>query len=433
MFIGMLVIVPLALQRPFAAFLMWTWTLVLAPNYYLYGFMQPIRYNLIFAAISIFHLFSGKIEKLPLANGKTQLILWLLLIQASLSASLAYDTNLNNLDLYLNFLKMGVFCLLLPYFVRTRAHLHSLMIVIVLGIGFHGVVEGLKVLGTAGGHHVEGISTSMLSDNNHLAVGLVMVLPLIFYLYQYSEKKIVRFGFLTALWLTVVAIIGTGSRGGFIGLAIIGFWFVITSNRKFLSIIISFVVVGTIFFVAPDSWFDRINTISTAGDDASFMGRVVAWKISLAIALDNPFFGGGFHAVQTQFVWNIFKEANESFSFVTTPPASLIARAAHSVYFEILGDMGFIGLGLFILIIVNSQVQVRGIKKIFRNDRVKNTWAFDMASMLGLSVLAYAVTGAGVSLAYFEVFYMLAIMIDILSRLAKNGFDTEEKVSETGN
>lgn len=431
MFIGMLIIVPLALQRPFAAFLMWTWTLVMAPNYYLYGFMQPIRYNLVFAAICIFHLFSGRLGKLPFASGKTQLLLWLLLIHASFCAALAYDSNINNIDLYSNFLKMAVFCLLLPYFARTRAHLHSLIIIIVMGIGFHGVVEGLKVLVTAGGHHVDGIGTSMLSDNNHLAVGLVMVLPLLFYLYQYSERKMVRFGFLAALWLTVVSVIGTNSRGGFIGLAIVGFWFVVTSNRKFLSIFISLVVVLTVFFVAPDSWFERINTISEAGDDASFMGRVVAWKISLAIALENPFFGGGFHAVQTPFVWNIFKAANENFTFLNTPPASLIARAAHSIYFEILGDMGFVGLGLFLMVIINSQLQVRNIKIIIKKGGIKKSWAVDMASMLGLSVVAYAVAGAGVSLAYFEVFYMLAIMIDVLNRVAKVEFNSEGNLLES--
>ncbi|MBK7416226.1 MAG: hypothetical protein IPJ38_15105 [Dechloromonas sp.] len=50
-----------------------------------------------------------------------------------------------------------------------------------------------------------------------------------------------------------------------------------------------------------------MDTIQTADQDASFLGRVEAWQISSAIALANPVLGGGFHALETPVVWGMFR------------------------------------------------------------------------------------------------------------------------------
>lgn len=71
-------------------------------------------------------------------------------------------------------------------------------------------------------------------------------------------------------------------------------------------------VIGFLAF-APENITNRMTTIQEMDDDASFMGRVYAWRVSSAIALANPVFGGGFHAVQIQPIWDSFKEAHGLF------------------------------------------------------------------------------------------------------------------------
>ena len=113
---------------------------------------------------------------------------------------------------------------------------------------------------------------------------------------------------------------------------------------------------------APDDITSRLTTIKEAGEDSSFMGRVIAWKISSAIALENPVFGGGFHAVQVQAIWDKFKMSPGLLGFLNLPVPEFSAKAAHSIYFEVMGDLGLVGLALFLFILLRALWNRRIIK-----------------------------------------------------------------------
>lgn len=416
MLAAMSAFVPMAIADGFVAYLLWAWTSVFAPNYYLYGFMAEVRYNLLFASIALFALVLGR-KHAPMEWSTTQRLFLALLIHATLCALFGYTPNRLNLEVYEGLVKALVFCMVMSMFVHDRLRLHVLLVAIAFGMGFHGLLEGAKFVVSGGGHKVQGIATSMISDNNHFAVGLLMVLPILFYLYQYSERRIVRLGFLGAFVLTAFAIVGTFSRGGFIGLAMVGIWLVFSSRRKFLSVAAVGMVAMALLTFAPEAWFDRIDSINNASEDSSFMGRVIAWKISAAIALDNPIFGGGFHAVQAFQVWNAFKESIDFLSFIPTPAPEMVGRAAHSIYFEVLGDMGFVGLLLFLAVWANAWRTAQAVKRATENDP-ERVWARDLSDMMRVSLLVYAVSGAAVSMAYFELFYMIVAMTAVLKRCA---------------
>jgi probable O-glycosylation ligase (exosortase A-associated) len=250
---------------------------------------------------------------------------------------------------------------------------------------------------------------------------MVLVIPILHYLSQYSAKRLVRWGFLAGLLLTVVAVLGTYSRGGMIALCVVGLWFFATSRRKARAFFLVALAVIVVLCVAPDSWFDRFNTIADAGQDSSFMGRVVAWKVSSAIALDNPLFGGGFHALQEQSVWEIFKYSPGLLGFVDTPEPDLRAKAAHSIYFEVLGDLGFLGLFIFLTVFANALLIRYRIKSLVKRAGEDFAWALDAANALMLSILAYLAGGAGVSLGYFEVPFMLAMVMELLKQQVERG------------
>jgi probable O-glycosylation ligase (exosortase A-associated) len=417
---GMLVFVPLAISDALAAYILWGWTAVLSPVYYVWGFMQGVRFNLIFAGISLLLLFLKRRNTRPFKANSTFLLILALLAHSMLCALFSYPFNPFNAVLSEQFFKSMLFCLVMFWFVVDRHDMHALLVMFGLGLGFHGVVEGLKVIASGGSHHVSGIPTSMMSDNNHFAVGMVVVIPILYYLYQYSSKRLVRYGFLAGFFLTIVSVLGTNSRGGFIALGFVGVWFFLTSRHKLKTLLLIGLAVTTIFLAAPESWFRRMDSIGQAGEDSSFMGRVVAWKVSSAIALRNPMFGGGFHALQVQHVWEQFKYSEGLLGFVTTPEPDLLAKAAHSIYFEIMGDLGFFGFFLFLGVFLNSLLARYHIKLLVRNAREEYAWALDMADALMLAILAYLVGGAAVSLAYFEVPYMLVMLMEMLRQYVRN-------------
>ena len=410
----MLLAVPLAIARPFNAYLLWAWTAVVVPTSYFYGFMADARLNFLFALLTLLLIFLGRVPwKLYQANRVTWLYL-LFLVHATLVFFVAYPLNPHN-EQYYGFLFKGLlFCLLMPFFIRERLHMHAFIIVIVLGFGLHGVLNGLKTVASAGGHNVIGPDGTMISDRNHLSTALALALPLIYYLFQQSRHRLIRWGFLGGFVLVALAIAGSGSRGGFIALTVVLGWLVMTSRKRWSALVLVAILALLFFNLAPAEWFNRLSTIEDAGEDASFMGRVIAWKVSSALALSNPIFGGGFHAVQIQGIWDQFKAAPGLLGFLNLPIPEFSAKAAHSIYFEVMGDMGFVGLFIFMTILLHALRSRFVIKRQLHSMGPQWLWARDMADMLMLGIVAYMAGGAAVSLAYFEVIYMVVMLMEML-------------------
>ena len=137
----------------------------------------------------------------------------------------------------------------------------------------------------------------------------------------------------------------------------------------------------------------------------------------LGDCIGKPIFGGGFHALQVQSTWDRFKYSDGLLGFVTTPEPAIIAKAAHSIYFEMLGDMGFVGLALFVGIFFLAVRTRFRIKQMVEKDGIRLQWALDMANTLMLALIAYLVGGAAVSLAYFELPFMLIMLMELLRQI----------------
>lgn len=410
----MLLAIPLAMARPLNAYLLWGWTGVVVPTAYFYGFMADARVNFLFAILTIMLIVLGRV---PISTYQVNRVSWLYLVffaHATLSFAFAYPNNPYNAQYYEYLVKGLVFCLVMPLFIRERVHLHSVIIVIVLGLGLHGVLNGLKAIASGGQHNVGGPAGTMIADNNHLSTALVLCLPLLFYLYQYSRNFLIRWGFLGAFVLVALAVGGSGSRGGFIALSVVAFWLVLTSRRRWTGLIIFLLLAGLFLALAPADWFSRLETIKEASTDQSFNSRLFTWNVSSAIALTNPIFGGGFHAIQTQGVWDQFKGATGLLAFLDMPVPAYRPKASHSIYFEIMGDLGFVGFAIFMTILFHAIYSRFVIKRQVKSLGPGWLWARDMADMLMLAVIAYMAGGAAVSLGYFEAIYMVVMLMEML-------------------
>lgn len=416
MFAVMLGMVPMAIMNGFIAFLLWVYTNLLSPHIYLYGFMISFRYAFVFAALALGSLALGRLkDRGKFLVDKSTVLLMLFIAHTVTSSLLAWDSN-PAIEFRLEyFIKGMVLAVVAPFFLNTRWRIHLTMMVLVAGLGFHGVVDGLKMVNSGGSHIIYGIPRSTLSDNNLYALGMVMLLPLTLYMAKYSTHQWVRWGFLGTFGLCVMTILGSNSRGGFLALAILGLWYWVTSPRKLLStLFVVIVAVGVVQF-APDRWFDRIETIKDADQDNSFLGRVAAWKVSVNIANDNPFFGAGFDATQVNSIWERYKYDDNFIDIVI--PTEMGFKAAHSNYFQVMGDLGYVGLIIFLALLGSAFLTRWEVKALSKKSKRDVTWAVDLATAINLSLVAFMAGGAGVSLAYFELAHLEIVMLSVIRRL----------------
>jgi len=405
----------LALRSTFTAYLLWGWAGLVSLDAYLYGFMMTVPFVQIFAIITLSSMILRKNEGIQsFKSNRTTKWFIAFTIHGMLCALFAYPKLFWNWELFGNISKTVLFCILMPLLATSRIRLHALVVIAAMGIGFHGITEGLKFLASGGAHHAAGIAK--FGDNNHFAMVLVMVLPILLYLAQYSAVKLVRLGFISALFITIFAVISTNSRGGLLGLLALSAWLILKSKRKAAGISVIFVCVILITQLAPDSWSDRMVSIQSATDDSSFMGRVTAWKVSSAIAVANPIFGGGFRAVQSPEVWAKFKDSQGLLGFVDTPETRS-GVAAHSIWFEVLGDMGFVGLFLFVAMLVNAFLTLGEITSLVKRDNAAYRWAGDLSIMLGAALLVYVVSGSALSAAYFEWPYFVMMLLEVIKQI----------------
>lgn len=412
-----LVWVPMAFMNGFIAFLLWLYTTLLSPALYLYGFMQGFRYVFLFAGLSLLLLAMGKVkEKGRFVWDSTAVLLLVFFCHAMLSAVFSLQPNPIVVFRVENLVKGYPLALVLPLFLTTRWRIHATLLTLVIGLGLHGVVDGLKVVASGGGHVVYGIGSGSLNDNNLYALAMVMLLPLYLYLIKYSANHWVRLALIGGFLLTIMTVLGSNSRGGFLALSVVGFWYWLTSRRKFASAVLVLVLAFGIVQVAPDRWFDRIATIKTATEDGSFMNRVAAWRVNLSVATAHPLLGGGFEAALNGWVWDEHKYKP---SPINIDMSQYTPKSAHSIYFQVVGDLGFLGLFWYLLLMFNAFWVRYRTKALVKHLPQQWQWASDLSTAAVLSLVAFLVGGAGVSLAYFEIVFFLIMLVAVVHRMLK--------------
>lgn len=417
-FFAMVFFLHLAFINVFVGYLIWGWSGLIGLNYYIYGFMSSISYTQLYAAITLLGLFFYKNKKNSFKFNRTTKLFLIFALHGLFCALFAYPGLNDNWTIYTTLLKTILFCILMPYFVSNRFGIHSIVLMIVLGISFHGVLDGLKFISSAGAHKAQSINK--FGDNNYLGMIILMGIPFLFYLIKYSSRNITKYFFSAAIFLNILTIVSTQSRGALGGLVVIAFIYIIKTKNKILGIILLSLCMLFISEIASDGWKSRMQTIQTAEEDASFLGRVRAWQVSSAIALKNPFFGGGFRAVQSHEIWNKFKYSAGLLNFIEVDPETRSGIAAHSIWFEVLGDQGFIGLFLFVGLIINAFLTRNEIKKLNKKSNAVDFWAMDLANVTFLSLIAYCFCGSLLSAAYFELPYICFMLLEVIKIQQKN-------------
>lgn len=287
--------------------------------------------------------------------------------------------------------------------VNTRLKLDWLIIVVVISLGFYGVKGGIFTVLTGGNFRVWGPG-GFVEGNNELALALVMLLPYVMYIYQQAGIRWVRLSALGTLLLLPFTILGSHSRGALLALGAMGLFLWIKSERKVGGGIVLVALSALALGFMPEHWWARMETIQGYEEDSSAQGRINAWWAAWNLARAN-IFGGGF-MIYTAETWARY-----------APHPGV--NAAHSIYFQVLGEHGFVGLFLFLGIGASTWLTCGKLKRASRNDPGLK-WAAQLGAMTQVSMVGYAVGGAFLSLAYFDLPYYQMVIAVVGLRLAQN-------------
>jgi len=396
-----------AFKRPYLGMAAWVWIALTAPANWAFGFSNAFRLNLTIVVVTaLAYLFVQKNKKIRL--GGLGILVFLFCFWTLITTIFNNNTTPSYVwYVFTEFVKVAALFFFLILIIKKRLHIDTIVWAIILSVSSYAGMEAVKYILSAGGHQIIGRAGIMI-DRNDLAVAINMCIPLIVYLIQTTKHKLLRYGLWALLFLNVVAIVGTSSRGGFIGLSILAFFFWLKSRNKIVWALLALMALPVLYHQAPEKWRERQSTIQTAAtEDGSFIGRLWAWKISSMIARDDPLTGGGFRAVTDPVLWGSYAPYTPIFGVIETPPipANKSPKAAHNIYFQVLGDHGYVGLVLFLSILFSAyRTNVSSLKEMRKKN---NIWGEKLCSAFYLSLIGYVITGGNVSLAYFDLSFAL--------------------------
>ncbi len=391
-----------AIRYPFAGLLTWAWFTLMTPHQAAYG-VYGIPLNLVIAGVTIAsYVVSAEFTKFKL-DKITGLVIafagWLTLSQ---SFSLDPDHSAIYFD---RFIKTLLFVVLCAQMARDKLRFNALVWTLVASIGFFAAKGAVFTIVTFGQFRVQGMPQTILEDNNHFGIAVATILPLILYLRSEASRAWLRHALLVLFCLSIIAIVGTHSRGAFLALAAFGGVFWIRAKHK-LSILagLTLLLVPTIAFM-PAKWTDRMTTISEATQDASFMGRVDAWVINMKLAEQNPFTGAG---LRNSYQRDIAKTVD--------PKRAERAKAAHSIYFEILGGAGYAGFLLYFSVLAAAFVTAWRIYLDGKKTQGRS-WKSNFAFYAQISLVVFAVGGASTSMEMWDGYLIVIALIAALRNM----------------
>jgi probable O-glycosylation ligase (exosortase A-associated) len=390
---------PFCFLKPWIGILVWSWIGYMNPHRLTWGFAHDLPFAQMVAIATLLGLVATR-EKYPPPSMREVYLLALFSLTMFVSTLFAYYpvAAWEQFDKVWKILLMTFITII---FFQDPKKLRALVWVIALSIGFYGLKGGIYVVRTGGAHNVQGPEGTFIEGNTEIGLALNMILPFLVFLRRETTNPWLRHLLSAIFVFTIIAILGTYSRGAFLGLVVVSTLLFLRSRTKFLAIVLLAIAIPVAMSTLPQKWFGRMETIQTYEKDGSAMGRIHAWHVAYYLAKERPILGFGFRP----FTDEMFRRYGYA-----------KAHDGHSIFFQVLAEHGFTGLILYTGLIVSSFLTLRRLKRVSRAD-FSLQWVYNYSQMLQASLAAYVVCGAFLSLSYFDLFYHLVAITVILKKL----------------
>ena len=401
-------LLPLCLARPWIGVLVWSWIGYMNPHRLTWGFAYWMPFALLTAIATLAGLPFARDRKSMPRTREVYLMLafWALML---LTTSHAFHPEVA-WDFFTEVSKILLVTFVTLLLFQDERKLRALLYVIGLSIGFFGLKGGIWALSTGGGNQVLGPPQSFISGNTEMGLALNMVLPILLFLGRDEPRRWLRYVLRITFVFSVVATLITYSRGALLGLGVVLPLMFLKSRAKFVALplvlVLGFFGRPLVESVMPQQWLERMGTIKTYEEDRSARMRLNSWYVAYRIALDHPVVGGGFKPL-----------TKDVYSFYTPEEELNDQQDAHSIYFQVMAEHGFVGLGLYLALILSTLITLRQVMRCTRSDPTRMP-LYNMAQMIEVSLAGFLVSGAFLSMSYFDLFFHLVAITIVLKVLA---------------
>lgn len=410
----LLVLLGIGFRRPFVFVLTYIYIDIVAPQRLTYFLLNSVPISLIVVALAVLAWVFVD-DKKNSRFAPRQALLLLLLIYCGVTTTVA-DFPINAAEKWDWVWKSLAFAIFLPLTLTTRLRLEATALFIVLSAAAIIVVGGIKTLASGGGYGVLNLMVTNnvgLYESSTIAMASICLIPIMLHLRKFgtifpTDWRVNLF-VAALIFASLLIPVGTQARTGLICIGVLAVLSLRSTKRRFLYLFLGGALSLAVIPLLPQSFSDRMGTIKGYKGDQSASTRVAVWKWTLDYVQDHPF-GGGFEAYRGNKIR--FETLHEEETVGQTDIEARVvedkARAYHSAYFEVLGEQGYPGLIIWLLIHVIGLVRMEVLRRKHRANAPGSVpWIASFAESLQHAHIIFMVGALFIGVAFQPFIYML--------------------------
>lgn len=430
-FIGYLAaIMLLAFKRPFLFTLIYAYIDIISPQRLSYFMLNSVPVSLIMFVLAFLGFLISD-DKKDVRISPRWVLLLVLLAYSGYTTTVAAEP-VAAFEKWSWVWKALVFAAFLPLTLRTKLRIEALVLTMVLCASALIVTGGIKTLAGGGGY---GSLVILIDDNSGLFEGSIIscvaitIIPLILWLAKHGTifKPDWRVSIYAAalIFACLLIPVGTQARTGIVCIAVLGILLLRYARYRMLYLGAAALIGLAAIPFLPSSFTERADTIKNYKADESASTRIAVWAWTWEYVKEHPM-GGGFNVYrQNQIRYDIApSKDSEPQAYPNVPRVTEIVdegRAFHSSYFEMLGEQGFPGLFMWLIIQFGGVWRMEAIQRLYRKrNRDDEQWVAPLANALQNAQIIYLVGCLFVGIAFQAFFFMLtALQIGLDTYLAR--------------
>jgi putative inorganic carbon (hco3(-)) transporter len=425
-YLGLLLL--MAFKRPFLFTLVYAYVDIVAPQRLSYFLLNSIPLSLILFGLA-FAGFMLSDDKKDVRISPRWVLLIVLLAYCGYTTMEAVEPVAAQ-EKWAWVWKALVFAAFLPLTLRTRLRIEALALMLVLCASTLIVTGGLKTLAGGGGYGVMVLLVDIdsgLYESSIISCVAISIIPIILWLANHGTifKPDWRVkAYCAALIFACLLIpIGVQARTGLVCAAVLAVLFLRNAKRRMLYLLGAAILGLAALPFLPSTFTDRMGTIKNYEADESASTRIAVWQWTWEFVKVHPM-GGGFNAyIQNKIRYTIPVIDDNGMDTGEVESGEVVdeGRAYHSSYFEMLGEQGWPGLIMWLIIHVGGVWRMEAIMRIYKKrNREDEVWVIPLARALQHAQIIFLVGSLFVGIAFQPfVYMMIAMQISLDTYLAR--------------
>jgi probable O-glycosylation ligase (exosortase A-associated) len=403
----------LGVRAPFMWVLTYVYIDLVSPQRLTYLLLNAVPISAVAVGLAVAGFLYGE-DKRDVRVAPRQGLILLLLLYCWFTTAHA-DFPIEALDKWEWVWKALAFAVFLPLTLKSRLRVEALLLFVILSAASIIIVGGIKTLASGGGY---GELNLMVSNNAGLYEGstistvAVALVPVILWFAKHGtifppDWRVKLFAY-ALVFACLLIPIGTSTRTGLLCIALLGVLMLRDVKRRMLYLTMAGLAGLAAVPFLPSAFTERMETIKTYQADASASTRIAVWQWTIQYAKDHPL-GGGFEAYrQNRIRYDKIKVDGQGPQVTVAREVETDkGRAYHSAYFEMLGEQGYPGLALWLIINLGGIVRMEVLRRRYAKPAPGEEWIAPLASALQHGHLVYLLGAVFIAVAFQPFLYML--------------------------